>query len=112
MFDAHGTVLGAEPPSFEECRDDVTHDQRIFRGVVNIGIGIVIATANCLLRVPTPAIRNEFGIVSDRAMDKRGDGAEMRIISFIFDPVVVDSILCHLAKNGIEPGRGLPEMAA
>ena len=39
-------------------------------------------------------------------------GADMRIISFILDPIVIDSILSHLAKNGIEPGRGPPAMAA
>ena len=39
-------------------------------------------------------------------------GSEMRIISFILDPAVIDSILTHLAKNGIEPGRGPPGIAA
>lgn len=39
-------------------------------------------------------------------------GAEMRVISFILDPKVIDKILNHLAKNGIEPGRGPPHSAA
>ena len=36
----------------------------------------------------------------------------MRIISFILEPKVIDKILNHLAKNGIEPGRGPPSSAA
>jgi hypothetical protein len=35
-------------------------------------------------------------------------GAQMRIISFILDPKVIDKILSHLAKNGSETGRGPP----
>jgi len=38
-------------------------------------------------------------------------GAEMRVISFILDPKVIDKILNHLSKNGIEPGRGPPDPA-
>ena len=35
-------------------------------------------------------------------------GSEMRILSVILDPKVVDKILEHLASKGIEPGRGPP----
>jgi hypothetical protein len=37
-------------------------------------------------------------------------GAQMRIISFILDPKVVDKILSHLAKNATETVRGPPEI--
>ena len=36
-------------------------------------------------------------------------GSEMRILSVILDPAVIDKILDHLRSKGIEPGRGPPE---
>ncbi len=35
-------------------------------------------------------------------------GNEMRILSVIVDPKIIDKILDHLASKGIEPGRGPP----
>ena len=35
-------------------------------------------------------------------------GNEMRILSVIADPKIIDKILDHLASKGIEPGRGPP----
>jgi hypothetical protein len=39
-------------------------------------------------------------------------GSEMKVISVILDPAVIDRILDHLASRGIEPGRGPPREAA
>jgi len=36
-------------------------------------------------------------------------GNEMRILSFILVPTVIDKLLDHLASKGIDPGRGPPE---
>ena len=38
-------------------------------------------------------------------------GSEMRVLSVIHDPQVIDQILDHLRSRGIEPGRGPPETA-
>ena len=39
-------------------------------------------------------------------------GSEMKVLSVILDPAVIDRILDHLASKGIEPGRGPPRAAA
>jgi hypothetical protein len=39
-------------------------------------------------------------------------GAEMKVLSVILDPAVIDRILDHLASEGIEPARGPPREAA
>jgi hypothetical protein len=39
-------------------------------------------------------------------------GAEMKVISVILDPTVIDRILDHLASEGIEPGRAPPRETA
>ncbi len=39
-------------------------------------------------------------------------GSEMKVLSVILDPAVIDKILDHLASKGIEPGRGPPGEAA
>jgi len=39
-------------------------------------------------------------------------GAQMKIIAFIIDPGVVDSILRHLDQNHLSPGRDPPAVAA
>jgi hypothetical protein len=36
----------------------------------------------------------------------------MKIIAFIIEPGVVDSILRHLDQNRLSPGRGPPVVAA